>query len=198
MKVYLAGPEVFLPDAKATGHRKKEICARFGLIGLFPLDNEISGTMGERGASVSRWIFRGNTAMMEDADAVIAHLTPFRGPSADPGTVYELGFMAARGKICAGYSNRRCSYIDRIARAASVTPDNGGRTDLDREGHVIENFGLPDNLMIIHALEEFGHPIIVPEAAPADIWRDLTLFEKCAEWITRQGSRAVTANAASR
>ena len=32
---------------------------------------------------------------MKEADAIIANLTPFRGPSADTGTVYELGYMAA-------------------------------------------------------------------------------------------------------
>ena len=32
--------------------------------------------------------------MMDEADAIIANLTPFRGPSADAGTVYELGYMA--------------------------------------------------------------------------------------------------------
>ena len=39
------------------------------------------------------------------ADAIIANLTPFRGPSADAGTVYELGYMAGRGKLCLGYCN---------------------------------------------------------------------------------------------
>jgi nucleoside 2-deoxyribosyltransferase len=185
MKVYLAGPDVFLTDAKAIGHRKKEICARLGIVGLFPLDNEAVETQGPLQA-LSMRIFRDCTAMMEAADAVIAHLTPFRGPSADPGTVYELGYMAARGKICAGYSNRRDSYIDRIDRAPSVTPDGGGLITLDCEGHIIENFGHPDNLMIVHALQAFGHPVMVPDAEPADIWRDLTLFEKCAAWIAKQ------------
>ena len=43
--------------------------------------------------------------MMDAADAIIANLTPFRGPSADAGTVYELGYMAGRGKLCLAYSN---------------------------------------------------------------------------------------------
>ena len=37
--------------------------------------------------------------MMDAADAIIANLTPFRGPGADAGTVYELGYMAGRGKL---------------------------------------------------------------------------------------------------
>jgi nucleoside 2-deoxyribosyltransferase len=181
MKVYLAGPDVFLPDAVAIGARKKEICARFGLIGLFPLDDKIEETGGT--APLSLRIFRSCTAMMDDADAVIAHLTPFRGPSADAGTVYELGYMAARGKLCTGYTNRRDSYADRIEPAPGVAPDVTGLANLDCEGHVIENFGLTDNLMIVHALDVFGCPMLMPAAEPDDIWRDLALFEKCAAWL---------------
>ena len=39
MKIYLAGPDVFLPDAIEIGRRKADICARHGLTGLYPLDN---------------------------------------------------------------------------------------------------------------------------------------------------------------
>ena len=193
MKVYLAGPDVFLPDAKIIGEHKKEICARFGLVGLFPLDNDIDEALADTGAPLSMRIFRGCTAMMEAADAVIAHLTPFRGPSADVGTVFELGYMAAHGKICTGYTNRRDSYADRIARAGTrsvpgVAPGGTELVSLDGEGHLIENFGLTDNLMIVHGLDAFGHPLLAPEAEPADIWRDLTLFEKCAAWLARHPS----------
>ena len=52
--------------------------------------------------------------MMIAADAIIANLTPFRGPGADAGTVYELGYMAGRGKLCLGYSNDPSSYADRV------------------------------------------------------------------------------------
>lgn len=79
MKIYLAGPDVFLPDAVEIGQRKAAICARHGVRGLYPLDNVIDLTAGD--ASLA--IFKGNEAMMDSADAVIANLTPFRGPGAD-------------------------------------------------------------------------------------------------------------------
>jgi nucleoside 2-deoxyribosyltransferase len=41
MKIYLAGPDVFLPDATEIGRRKAEICTRHGLSGLYPLDNAV-------------------------------------------------------------------------------------------------------------------------------------------------------------
>jgi nucleoside 2-deoxyribosyltransferase len=197
MKVYLAGPDVFFPDAMAIGRRKQEICARFGLIGLFPLDSGIldHGTNDSAsGVPPSVHIFRGCISMMEEADAVIAHLTPFRGASADAGTVFELGYMAARGKICVGYTNKCDSYADRMGCAPEAVPAaqsalhpeaafGGGLANLDCKGHVIEDFGLADNLMIVHALDAFGHPMLVPDVEPEDIWRDLKLFERCAAWI---------------
>src|SRR5262249_49808088 len=101
MKIYLAGPDVFLPDALVIGQQKREICTRHGVTGLYPLDNVVD----RKAADVSLQIFRTNQAMMDACEAIIANLTPFRGPGADAGTVYELGYMAGRGKLCLGYSN---------------------------------------------------------------------------------------------
>ena len=80
MKVYLAGPDVFLPDAQHIGQLKRDICRQHGLEGLFPLDGHLPEDAKE---PLSRRIFRANTALMDRADAIIANLTPFRGPSAD-------------------------------------------------------------------------------------------------------------------
>jgi nucleoside 2-deoxyribosyltransferase len=173
MKIYLAGPDVFLPDALAVGRLKRAICERHGVAGLYPLDNAID--LAARDASLQ--IFRGNEAMMDAADAIIANLTPFRGPGADAGTVYELGYMAGRGKLCLAYCNDPAPYAERTARFTEVTRADERLTD--RDGLTVEDFGLPDNLMMIHALEEHGHPLVLPRARPADIWRDLASFEAC-------------------
>ena len=85
--IYLAGPDVFLPDARDVGRRKVDLCARHGLTGLYPLDNTIN--LAANDASLQ--IFRGNEAMMNQADAIIANLTPFRGPRADAGAEQRAG-----------------------------------------------------------------------------------------------------------
>src|SRR5215468_12672350 len=121
MKIYLAGPDVFLPDAIAIGQRKREICQRHGVTGLYPLDNAID--LAAPDASLQ--IFKANEAMMDTCDAIIANLTPFRGPGADAGTVYELGYMAARGKFCLGYCNDPALYADRVRRITKVTSQDG-------------------------------------------------------------------------
>jgi nucleoside 2-deoxyribosyltransferase len=172
-KIYLAGPDVFLPDAVDIGRRKVELCTRHGLTGLYPLDNAID--LKTRDASLQ--IFRGNEAMVQSADAIIANLTPFRGPGADAGTVYELGYMAGHGKFCMGYSNDPSPYAERVRQFTEVTSHDGILTDA--QGLIVEDFGLADNLMMMHALDLYGCALVTPRAKPADIWHDLTAFETC-------------------
>jgi nucleoside 2-deoxyribosyltransferase len=174
MKIYLAGPDVFLPDAVEIGRRKADICARHGLTGLYPLDNNVD--LAASSASVV--IFKGNEAMMDAADAIIANLTPFRGPGADAGTVYELGYMAGRGKLLFAYSNDPAAYAERVARAHKLTKSSSGQL-IDHDGLIVEDFGLPDNLMMMHALDLHGAALVTPREAPVDIWHDLTSFETC-------------------
>ena len=173
MKIYLAGPDVFLPDAIEIGRAKVAICARHGITGLYPLDNIVDLA----GPDASLQIFKANEAMMDEADAIIANLTPFRGAGADSGTAYELGVMAARRKLCLGYSNDPAVYAVRLRRFQKVTSRDGRLVDAD--GLAVENFSLNDNLMMIHALDLYGCPLVTPRKKPDDIWRDLTAFEMC-------------------
>ena len=67
LKIYLAGPEVFLPEAKKIGQAKKALCAEYGFEGLFPFDNEVpqSGS----GDGIDRSIYRANVAMIHASRA---------------------------------------------------------------------------------------------------------------------------------
>jgi nucleoside 2-deoxyribosyltransferase len=185
MKIYLAGPDVFLPDAVDIGRRKVALCARHGLIGLYPLENAVD----DRAASdASLQIFRGNEAIMIEADAIIANLTSFRGPGADAGTVYELGYMAGRGKLCLGYSNDPSSYVDRVREFTEVISSDGRL--IDASGLTVEDFGLTDNLMMIHALDLHGCALVTPRQAPAQVWHDLTAFERCVRMAAERTASA--------
>jgi nucleoside 2-deoxyribosyltransferase len=183
MNIYLAGPDVFLPDAVNIGRRKVDICARCGVTGLYPLDNQID--LAAPDASLQ--IFRSNEAMMTEADAIIANLTPFRGPGADAGTVYELGYMAGRGKRCFGYSNDPALYVDRVRRLGEVRFHDGRLVDAD--GLTVEDFGYTDNLMMIHALDLHGCALVTPRVRPDDIWQDLTAFEACVQLVANLPAR---------
>src|SRR5258708_16632362 len=173
MKIYLAAPGVFVRDGVDMGRRKGGLCRRQGVIGLYPQDNAID--LAANDASLR--IFRGLESMMIEADAIIANLTPFRGPGADPGTVYELGYMAGLGKLGLGYSNDPSTYAERVRKFTDVNAHDGRL--VDALGLTVEDFGLSDNLMMIHALDLHGCALVTPRQAPADIWHDLGAFETC-------------------
>ena len=85
-RIYLAGPDVFLVNAVEVGRRKQLLCRQFGFEGLYPLDQDET----VQGAAE---IFRANVALMGRADIGLVNLTPFRGPSADVGTAFELPWL---------------------------------------------------------------------------------------------------------
>lgn len=107
-RVYLAGPEVFLPRAEALqiAEEKKAICAHLGLFGVFPFDLAPAPVVEGTGRSLAEAIADKDESLVRSCDAVLANLSPFRGPSADVGTTYELGYARGLGK-----------EVDRVTRA---------------------------------------------------------------------------------
>ena len=144
-RIYLAGPEVFFPDAIAIGKAKKDICRQYGFEGCFPFDNEVDLKPTQACAFTISAL---NEGMITRSDLVIANLSPFRGISADPGTVFEVGYASGLGKKVHGYSCDPRSYYDRV-RAS----DPKAGSERDKNEHQIENFGLADNLMIQGAIK---------------------------------------------
>jgi nucleoside 2-deoxyribosyltransferase len=164
VKLYLAGPDVFLPNAKEIGALKKARVAAAGHEGLFPLDADLGIAFAPE-PGVAAKIFRSNVEMIRAADAVLANLTPFRGPSADVGTVWEAGFAHGLGKKVVGYSNVAAPFADRARTFVAAAPD----------GLDVEDFGLPsDNLMIHFGLANFLADDVMAEAR----WTDLTSFDR--------------------
>ncbi|MFC7052937.1 nucleoside 2-deoxyribosyltransferase [Hansschlegelia quercus] len=155
MKAYLAGPEVFLPDAAAIGREKKEICRTYGLEGLYPVDDSEPG----EGSEAAQRIFAANDALIRSCDLVIANLTPFRSVSADVGTAFEVGMAFALGKSVFGYSNEPALLVDRVAQ----------------DGMLVEDFGGFDNLMLTQAVTGF---VSSPNGRPLPLG-DLAVFEAC-------------------
>ncbi len=92
--IYLAGPEVFLPDALAVMAEKRRLARQFGFEPTGPGSDENQTPVKRTAAE----IYLRNDDAMRRADVCLANITPFRGVSADAGTVYEIGFMIALGK----------------------------------------------------------------------------------------------------
>ncbi|WP_253706226.1 nucleoside 2-deoxyribosyltransferase [Bradyrhizobium sp. WD16] len=157
--VYLAGPGVFRHDAPEFSAGLKELCQTHGLSALWPLDNTIEA-VGR--AAQAEAIRRANEAMIRRAVAVIADISPFRGPNMDPGTAYEIGFALALEKPVFAYSTDRRSLLTRTVPAAGA--DGVAR---DEAGLLVEDFGLLENLMIATAVAAVTHSAAAAIAACA-------------------------------
>jgi len=182
-KIYLAGPEVFLPNATEIGRRKKELCAEFGFDGLFPFENEASGALSE--GRVDLLIYQMCLVMIREADCGIFNLTPFRGPSADVGTVFELGVLTGLGKPAFAYSNDGDQLLDRLKRDGLASFDEATSQWRDLSGMTIENYGNADNLMLDACVAEQGHPLVTRQTAADERFTNLQGFVTCLERARR-------------
>lgn len=178
MRLYLAGPEVFLADSADIAAAKRAICAAEGLTGIFPL--EPPPVPPDPALPEWRRIYRANESHIRSCDALVANLTPFRGASADPGTVYELGFMRALGRPVFGYSNVAQRFGARVlaglGRAARRRADGAWE---DAEGMAVEEFDRHDNLMLEGGIAEAGGTFEVADVPAARRWHDLSAFARC-------------------
>ena len=125
-KIYLAGFDVFYPDAEQRGEHMKKICREHGFIGLFPLDNKVNG---------AEEIYRANISLIEQCDIVAANMNSFRGKEPDSGTAFEIGYATALGKKVYCYMDDTRSLREKIG-------------EYDENGLTVEDFDLPLNIMI--------------------------------------------------
>ena len=163
--IYLAGPEVFLPNAVESGKSKQARIQAlnqqndwpFTLVGLYPLDNSIED-FGHNFDTGIR-IYEANIELMDKAHTVAANMVRFRGPSMDVGTAFEMGYMNAANKPVFAYYEAKPFYgkdetpglfADRVREHYPVSKDD---PYIDADGQSIENFEMSDNLMMIGAMQ---------------------------------------------
>jgi nucleoside 2-deoxyribosyltransferase len=162
--VYLAGPEVFLPNAHEIGAAKIACCRERGLDARFPLFSSPEGaetSAAARGHS----IFEGCVRLMDECHLLIANMTPFRGVSMDAGTAVEMGYVFSRGRPVFGYTN--------------VTGDYGSRVADD--SLAVEDFGFADNLMCEGLVWKSGGHVVRRDKPDAERFSDLGGFRECVE-----------------
>lgn len=175
--MYLAGPDVFAANALAIGARKKQVCARHGLEGVFPSDLV---TLDARLAPLEQAlaIYDVLERAMRDCDGGFVDLTPFRGPSMDVGTAYEMGYLKALGRPLFAYSGSALPFAERVVgwSAGNVATRADGSRE-DREGMAIEEFGMADNLMIDAGARRSTGVIVTADPGEPDAV--LANFERC-------------------
>ncbi|MBB5373246.1 nucleoside 2-deoxyribosyltransferase [Acidocella aromatica] len=177
-KAYLAGPDVFLPNAAAQAEAKIAICARHGLTGISPFNPALDTSPPPE--TLWRRIYLDDIAMMQGCGLIIANLTPFRGASADAGTLVELGWFLGRGLPVFGYSNNTEDFAARSLAQITTSPDSN-------PGMAVENFGLADNLMIQGAVEYGGGiGLTLPPDGLSRPFDALDVFELCVAEAARK------------
>lgn len=164
-RVYLAGPDVFLPDALEVGAAKKQLCAEVGLVGVFPLDGPYERLGGLGPTEAGLVAFDICVELMDTCELAVANMTPFRGPSMDVGTAVEMGYMYAQGKAVFGYSNTPGVYSDRVSA----------------DGMFVEPFGLCEIVMAPGAVaRSTGELPTTPIADDSDGGiGELEVFRRC-------------------
>lgn len=180
MRIYLAGPEVFLRDPQALYAAKRAICQRHGCQGISPLDKPLA--LAELAPAEGGWLVsRTNEELMRGCDALIANVTPFRSPSADVGTAFEMGFMRALERPVLAYSNVGGSFVERtlvwLKGEAMRRVDGSGHEDAD--GLLIEQFEMSDNLMLEGAVRSSGAEVVITPTSWSERYTDLRGFERC-------------------
>lgn len=151
IKVYLAGPDVFLANAKDVLAKKKELLEYTGFEVITPLDNE---------SDDAHEIANFNYAAVQHCDVILANVEPFRGTEPDSGTVFEIGMAHGLGKQIVTYVRGDFlelpsqSYSERVKQFLDQT---SGAFAFNYEGKEwnIESFGLKQNLMLSCASVEF-------------------------------------------
>jgi nucleoside 2-deoxyribosyltransferase len=176
--VFLAGPDLWYPDASDLLARKQAVCEAAGFVALTGRTEPLVET--EPSEAMAREIYAGVLERLRAADAVVVNLTPWRGPGADPGTAFEAGFAAALGKPVFAYLNvsaeEDADYRDRVEGLTGAMPDEDG-VWRDMDGCEIEDFALPETLMLWAEARRF-FVIVTPDPKG-----DITGLELCLETV---------------
>lgn len=162
MRIYLAGPDVFLKNCIEIGNKKKNLCQQYNLVGIFPMDNKVE-------IKTSKTIYDENISLLLSCDIVLANLSPFRGISADVGTAIEIGLGLAFNKLVYGYTNNEKTYKERAR--------------LLNDELLIEDYKEIDNLMITESIYESGGEIVKKDSSDLSA---LSAFEETLKIIRKE------------
>ena len=161
-RVFLAGPDRFAPEAEGLRLRQERLCEAADFVPVFAPDPDPASEPGELQA---RALYAETIARLRGADALIANLSPWRGPGAEPATSYLTGFAAALDKPVFAYMNvadeAEADHQTRVdAYLGAVLAGDGAWRDPD--GAEIEDMGLPEAALLWAEARRFV-VIVTPE-----------------------------------
>lgn len=170
---YLAGPTVFLPDPLPVFARMKQICLRYGITGVAPLDNQLGLEAEPLSQDLIERIVSADIELMDRADLGIFCLDGFRrSTEMDAGTAFELGYMRAGKKSLVGWTTDPRDYPTKVAdffdhifhldlRHTSANTSGGtSGTMRDPDGVLVHSSGCYQNAMIDYGIRGMGGAIV--------------------------------------
>ena len=174
-RVFLSGPDLYMPDGPDLLAAKREACREAGVEGVLADGSAGEGAPGELRARIA---YADAVRGLRSCQAVIANLTPWRGPHPDPGTAFEAGFAAGLGLPVFAYLNvsdaDEADHRDRVAALCGAALD-AQEAWRDPDGGLIEDLGLPEGLMLWAEARSF-FVVVTP-----DPLGDVTGVELCLE-----------------
>lgn len=154
-RIYLAGPDVFLPDATHRFNEIKAFASELGFQAFSPFDSE-EKPENLQGLDLARHIYRENLKLIHNCDFILANCNPFRGALVDDGTSFEIGYGAALGKTVYGYLENKGTLPEIVASRIPLKDHPSGYPQ-DEEGYLVnEDFGNSVNLMLEYSIESSG------------------------------------------
>lgn len=156
--IYLAGPEVFLPNALEILSDYKNLCESFGYRALTPFDGKVTD---KTKLAKANQIFQENISLIQSCDIVIANCNPFRGACVDDGTSFEIGYGYAKGKRVFGYLNDN-RILPEIVKSKIPTKQHSSGYAVDEDGYLLnEDFGNSINLMLEFSILSSGGSLVL-------------------------------------
>jgi nucleoside 2-deoxyribosyltransferase len=176
--LFLAGPDRWFPDAAGHLERRRE---RVRAAGFTPLDGDRSLLVEtQHSEAMAREIYASTLEQVRAADGLIVNLTPWRGPGADPGAAFLAGFASALGKPVFAYLNvpddDEADHRERVGAFLGASVDDDG-VWRDGQGAEIEDFGLPENLILWAEARRFYVVVTM------DPFEELTGLELCLQAV---------------
>jgi nucleoside 2-deoxyribosyltransferase len=176
--LYLAGPDPSFPNPATHDAARRTLCEQAGFTPITAYGPALAEQ--EKSEAMAREIYAARLALMRQADAAIVNLTPLHGPSCTPAAAFEAGFMSGLGKPVFAFMNVAeeddAELAARIEGWAMVEIGSDGLLR-DEEGCEIEDFGLPEDLMLWAEARRL-YVVVTPEPLG-----DLTGLELCLEAV---------------
>lgn len=158
IKIYLAGPEVFLPNAAEVLKEKKQLVQKMGFLALTPFDAEVD--LQIKGIEKANSIFLENQKLIDDCDMVVVNCNAFRGACMDDGSAWEIGYAFALHKKIYGFIDQKKDLVTRSLERIKTTKHSSGYF-IDEQGYLLnEDFGNSINLMMQSSIEKSGGSLV--------------------------------------